>query len=75
LVSDSGRGIPEVSLPQMFDRFFRVPDDEGLIAGTGLGLAIAKRIVDNHGGTISIKSTLGEGSTFTVWLPDVQPDS
>ena len=74
-VSDSGRGIPEGSLPQMFDRFFRVPDDEGLIAGTGLGLAIAKRIVDNHGGTISIESTLGEGSTFTVWLPDVQPES
>ena len=74
-VSDSGRGIPEVSLPQMFDRFFRVPDEEGLIAGTGLGLAIAKKIVDNHGGTISIESTLGEGSTFTVWLPDVQPDS
>ena len=68
-VSDSGRGIPAESLPHMFERFYRVPDQEGATAGTGLGLAIAKRIVEANHGTIDVLSEIGKGSTFTVRLP------
>ena len=69
-VADTGRGIPPESLPHMFDRFYRVPDGEGLVSGTGLGLAIAKKIAENHRGTISVTSVLDEGTTFEVWLPE-----
>ena len=68
-VTDTGRGIPTESLPHMFERFYRVPDQEGATAGTGLGLAIAKRIVEANRGTIEIVSEAGRGSTFTVRLP------
>jgi signal transduction histidine kinase len=68
-VSDTGKEIPAEALPQIFDRFYRVPDSQGLVAGTGLGLAIAKRIVENHEGQIEVESTVGEGSTFKVYLP------
>jgi signal transduction histidine kinase len=68
-VCDSGRGIPVDSLSNLFDRFYRVPEQEGRIAGTGLGLAIAKKIVLNHEGTIDVESELGEGTTFRVILP------
>ncbi|MBD3853744.1 MAG: ATP-binding protein, partial [Acidobacteria bacterium] len=44
MVSDNGKGIPAESIPNLFNRFYRVPDREGLVSGTGLGLAIAKRI-------------------------------
>jgi signal transduction histidine kinase len=69
MVSDNGRGIPAESIPHLFNRFYRVPDREGLISGTGLGLAIAKRITLNHGGTIEVDSKVGEGTTFKVILP------
>jgi signal transduction histidine kinase len=69
VVSDNGKGIPAKSIPNLFNRFYRVPDQEGLISGTGLGLAIAKRIALNHGGTIEVHSTVGEGTTFKVILP------
>jgi signal transduction histidine kinase len=68
-VEDSGRGIPKKYLPKIFDRFYRVPDEDGYPAGTGLGLAIAKRIVENHRGRIDVTSRRGKGSTFTVYLP------
>lgn len=68
-VTDSGHGIPPESLPHVFDRFFRVPDQEGRVGGTGLGLAIAKRIAESHRGTIEVESTLNVGTTFTVRLP------
>jgi signal transduction histidine kinase len=66
-VSDTGRGIPASFLDRVFDQFFRVPDQNGG-EGEGLGLAITKEIVEAHGGTISVESKEGEGSTFTFCL-------
>jgi two-component system sensor histidine kinase SenX3 len=56
-------------LPRIFERFYRVPDQETQARGAGLGLAIAKRIAENHQGTIDVVSKPGEGSTFTIRLP------
>ena len=66
-VRDSGRGIPKDALPKIFERFYRVSDQDE-VKGAGLGLAIAHEIVEAHGGTLSVKSTLGEGSVFTFTL-------
>lgn len=69
-VRDRGVGIPQDDLPHIFDRFYRVDrDNHRTREGTGLGLAIAKSIVDQHGGQISVESTLGEGSIFRFTLP------
>ncbi len=69
-VSDTGVGIPEEDLPQLFDRFYRVNKDRSrATGGSGLGLAISKQIVDLHGGTLLVKSEVGSGSTFDVRLP------
>lgn len=66
-VRDNGVGIPSEQLPHLFDRFWQGSNRER--DGAGLGLAIAKGIVDAHGGRIEVSSTLGEGTTFAVWLP------
>ena len=66
-VSDTGKGIPGQYLPRIFEQFFRVPG-QGERAGAGLGLAIVKEIVEAHGGTISVESHEGKGSTFTFTL-------
>lgn len=64
-VIDKGRGIPSEFVEKVFDRFQQVDkSDEKVKGGTGLGLAIAKAIIEEHGGAIGVKSTLGEGSTF-----------
>ncbi len=63
-VSDNGPGIPADQLLNIFVPFFTTKQK-----GTGLGLAICQRIVKNHGGTISVQSKVGEGSTFTIRLP------
>jgi len=68
-IEDNGRGIPEESLPYIFDKFYRVPQREADAPGTGLGLAIAKRIVESHGGTINVESQVDQGSTFFLRLP------
>jgi hypothetical protein len=68
--SDTGIGIKEEDLPDLFQPFTQI--DTGLARkreGTGLGLSICKRILDIMGGTIAVESTLGRGSTFTVRLP------
>jgi signal transduction histidine kinase len=71
-VSDTGAGIPEEDLPNLFDRFYRVNKDRSrATGGSGLGLAISKQIVDLHGGRLSARSEVGVGSTFDVWLPKV----
>ena len=68
-VMDTGPGIAPDNLPHLFERFYRVRDNEGFSDGAGLGLSIAKRIVENHGGRIEVTSMLGAGSTFTCYLP------
>jgi CheY-like chemotaxis protein/anti-sigma regulatory factor (Ser/Thr protein kinase) len=65
-VADNGRGMTPEDLDRVFDRFVR-RDDGG--PGTGLGLSIVKSLVDLQGGSIDVKSTVGEGTTFTVALP------
>jgi two-component system sensor histidine kinase ResE len=69
-VKDSGSGIPEEDLPFVFERFYKA--DKARTrgrAGTGLGLAIAKNIIDAHRGTISVRSKIGRGTTFSFYLP------
>lgn len=69
-VEDKGLGIPEETLPNLFDRFYRVESDAHRNReGTGLGLYIAKSIVDQHDGRIWVESKVNEGSTFYVALP------
>lgn len=65
-VSDNGIGIPEDSLPRIFDRFYRAKNSGVNIKGTGLGLAIVKLICDKHEATITVKSKIGVGTTFEV---------
>ncbi|MEJ5198835.1 MAG: HAMP domain-containing sensor histidine kinase, partial [Anaerolineae bacterium] len=67
-VADTGIGIPAEHLPHIFKRFYRV-DPARTAAGAGLGLALALEIARRHGGTITVDSTPGVGSTFTVFLP------
>jgi signal transduction histidine kinase len=74
-VTDDGPGMPEDQMEHIFERFTR--GDAGLtqhVGGTGLGLAISKSLVELHGGTIAVSSTLGEGSTFRVRLPFAAAD-
>jgi two-component system, OmpR family, sensor kinase len=70
-VSDTGIGIPEDQLPLVFERFHRA-DEARASYGAGLGLAIARQIAEAHGGRIEAKSSLGEGSTFTLLLPSAE---
>ena len=64
--TDTGEGIPEENLNRIFDPFFTTKD---VGKGTGLGLATSYGIVEEHGGKISVKSKVGEGTTFTIELP------
>lgn len=68
-VRDTGKGIPPESLPRVFEKFYRVPDSEGWSQGTGLGLAIARRIVESHGGKMTVESVVNIGATFSFSLP------
>lgn len=69
-VTDTGIGIPVEDIPRVFDRFYRVDASRGgEVTGTGLGLSICRSILRGHGGSIDVKSVLGNGSTFTVQLP------
>ena len=69
-VRDTGLGIPEEKLPKIFAEFFRVDLSEvNPVEGTGLGLAFIQKLVELHGGHITVESELGTGSTFTVFLP------
>ncbi len=69
-VSDQGQGIPKSELSNLFMEFGKTSvRPTGGEPSTGLGLAIVKRIVEAHGGEVSVTSTVGKGSTFSFWLP------
>jgi two-component system phosphate regulon sensor histidine kinase PhoR len=69
-VQDQGIGIAQKHLPRLFERFYRVDKARSRnMGGTGLGLAIVKHIARAHGGHVSVESKLGEGSCFSIHLP------
>jgi two-component system sensor histidine kinase SenX3 len=75
-VTDEGVGIAHEDLGRVFERFYRVdPARSRQTGGTGLGLAIVKHVMNNHGGEVTVWSTLGVGSTFTLRLPAIRPDA
>jgi two-component system NtrC family sensor kinase len=65
-ISDSGVGIPKENLDRIFDAFFTT---KSKVSGVGLGLSVSYGIIGQHRGTISVTSTVGEGSTFVISLP------
>lgn len=70
-VEDEGTGIPEEDLPRIFEKYYQASNRAG--DGSGLGLAIARRVTEMHGGTIQVRSELGEGTTFRISLPVAGP--
>lgn len=68
-IQDTGVGIPDESIPHLFEKFYRVREHESKASGTGLGLSIAKQIVQGHNGRIEVKSKMGVGTSFTVHIP------
>ncbi|GAP14375.1 histidine kinase [Longilinea arvoryzae] len=68
-IQDNGVGIPEADLPHVFEKFYRAHNIQEAYPGTGLGLSICNRIIEIHGGTITVQSQVNAGSTFTVELP------
>ncbi|MBV9791412.1 MAG: PAS domain-containing sensor histidine kinase [Chloroflexi bacterium] len=69
-VRDRGIGIPQTAVPQLFNRFYRADNvDQENVSGLGIGLYVVKEIVELHSGSVTVTSTEGEGSTFTVCLP------
>ncbi len=68
-VSDTGCGIPEAQLPQIFERFQRADGSEADVNGAGLGLAISRSLAEKMGGALKVASHVGEGSTFSLTFP------
>ncbi|MBZ0294396.1 MAG: PAS domain S-box protein [Anaerolineae bacterium] len=74
LLEDSGYGIPEENLPQLFTRFFRGWAASSSITGTGLGLSLVRDLLRIYGGDIAVSSELGVGTTICFWLPVDSPE-
>ena len=69
-VNDQGYGIPESSTNRVFEKFYRVPRAQDAdVPGTGLGLTLVRDIAELHGGSVVVRSTVGIGSVFTLWVP------
>lgn len=68
-VVDQGVGIPEADLPNVFERFYRARNVAGKVSGTGIGLAGVRQIVEEHGGSVAVTSTEGQGTTAIIRLP------
>ncbi len=69
-VTDTGEGIPTRDVERVFERFYRVDAARSRgTGGTGLGLSIVKHVAESHGGSVSVESELGAGSSFTIRLP------
>ena len=68
-VADTGPGIAPENLPRLFERFYQVPEGGEAHAGTGLGLALVRELAALHGGTATVASAPGRGTTFRIWLP------
>ena len=71
-VSDTGEGIPDERLPTLFDRYLHGGQPDAPSHGLGLGLPLCRRVAEGHGGTLMAESRVGEGSRFTLSLPDKQ---
>lgn len=73
-VIDNGFGIPKEALPNIFNKFYRVIDEESddVVEGSGLGLALVKKIIEQHGGSIRVQSSVGIGSVFSFTVPKYQ---
>lgn len=74
VISDTGIGMSSEEVPHIFDRFYRADPSRGRTAGTGLGLSIAKWIIDEHRGSVEVRTREGEGTTFVIWLPVLFPE-
>ena len=73
-IEDTGIGIADDEMPLLFEKFKQIENlHQRVHGGTGLGLALTKKLVELHGGRIEIESALGEGSVFTVYLPEKTP--
>lgn len=72
-VADRGRGMSRDQLERIFDKFYRADAADSAVRGLGLGMSIARQIVDDHGGTISVDSMPGEGTTVVVTIPHSPP--
>lgn len=73
-VEDDGPGIPAEHVPHLFERFYRVPENNANVRGTGLGLYICRKIIEAHNGEIGVQSEHGSGSRFFFVLPAHRPE-
>ncbi|MCU0510222.1 MAG: cell wall metabolism sensor histidine kinase WalK [Anaerolineae bacterium] len=73
-VADTGCGIPEEDLPHIFERFYRADRSRARPGGAGLGLSIAKWVAEAHGGELEVESEVGQGTVFTLYLPEPGAD-